>query len=246
MRKRAPGVLYGNTKRFIDVVGAAIGLILSAPILAIACILVKLDGGPVLFRQRRVGRYGSGFDMLKLRTMVPGAHRMESVLSLEHTANGGYGIKGGYPDPRITTVGRWLRLLNIDELPQFLNILRGEMSLVGPRAVPRDESLLYGDKREEVLSVKPGLTGYWQIKRTLSTDYQERIALDCHYVRNRGVRLDAYILMLTPIAMITSDYNSVSKPLPPTSEKILLDEAKIIADVGHMTETRDRSLDVSK
>ncbi|GEM_PF-6739683 len=242
MQSEPQSALYDVTKRFIDIVGAIIGLILSAPILVAACILVKLDGGPLLFRQRRVGRNGSGFDMLKLRTMVPGAHRMELDLSLEHAANGGYGTEGNYEDPRITKVGKWLRLLNIDELPQFINILKGEMSLVGPRAVPHDESLLYGTRREYVLSVKPGLTGYWQIKRTMSTDYAERIDLDCYYVRNRGLLLDLYILVMTPIAMITSDYNSVSKPLPPTAESVLLTEQTVLASVGRLTGAREESL----
>lgn len=210
--------VYDVMKRYGDIIGSVIGLIISAPLSILAIILIKLDGGTILFSQERVGLDDKLFNMLKFRTMVPGAHKLETYMRQEHAANGGYGVAGNYSDPRITKVGAALRLLNIDELPQFINVLKGEMSLIGPRPVPYEESLLYGNKRDEILSVKPGLTGYWQVKRRMSTDYDERVDLDIQYVRNRGLLLDLYIFFLTPITMITSDYNSVTKPLPPLTE----------------------------
>jgi len=206
---------YEFAKRILDVAGALIALIFSAPIFIIASLLIKLDGGPVFFRQVRVGRHGRTFRMLKLRTMVPNAHKMELDLRKNIPENEGYGNVRKFHDPRITLAGRALRFTNLDELPQFINILKGDMSIVGPRPVPLEESYFYGDKRDAVLSVRPGLTGYWQIKRRMSTNYEERIRLDCIYVKKMNLKLDAYILLMTPISMLTSDYNSVTKSLPP-------------------------------
>jgi len=221
-------VLYDFSKRCLDVVGSVAGLLLSAPIFILASFLISLDRGPVFFRQERVGHNGKMFRMLKFRTMIPDAGRMENSLRKLHAANGGYGVVGKYHDPRITRIGSILRRTNLDELPQLLNVLKGEMSLVGPRPVPYEESLFYSDKRDNVLSVRPGLTGYWQIKRRMTTDYSERIALDCYYVKNRNLLLDTRILFTTPIAMLTSDYNSLTKPLPPLDTDIFISEVASI------------------
>lgn len=210
-------------KRALDIIGATIATILFSPILLISAALIKLDGGPVLFIQKRVGQNDRTFGMFKLRTMVPNAHEMESHIRRSHENNGGYGVPGDYADPRVTRIGALLRLLNIDEAPQFFNVLKGDMSLVGPRPVPYEESFLYGECRNEVLSVKPGITGYWQIKRRMHTDYDDRAALDTYYVKNRNTLLDAYIIVLTPISMLTSDYNSVTKPLPPVEGIVIND-----------------------
>lgn len=217
---RSGGSKYEHTKRHMDAIIAALALIISMPILVVATILIKLDGGPVLFKQTRIGRNGKFFEMLKLRTMVPNAHKMESLLKKEHDAQGGYGIEGNYSDHRITKIGAVLRMLNMDELPQLINVIKGEMSLVGPRPVPYDESLLFGRRRKEILSVRPGLTGFWQIKRRMSMDYKERIMLDTFYARRRNLQLDMYIALMTPISMLISDYNSVSKPLPPSVDDV--------------------------
>ena len=215
-------------KRALDVVGAIVALVVFSPVLLVSAVLVKLDGGPVLFVQERVGKNNRRFGVFKLRTMVTNAHEMEPHLRREHATNGGYGVPGEYSDPRVTRIGALLRLLNIDEMPQFLNVLKGDMSLVGPRPVPYGESLLYGDRRGEVFSVKPGITGYWQIKRRMKTNYKERAELDCYYVRNQGTLLDAYILLATPISMLTSDYNSMTKPLPPV-DGVLVSDRKVAA-----------------
>jgi exopolysaccharide production protein ExoY len=219
-------------KRTMDVVGALTALIVFSPILLIAAVLIKLDGGPILFVQQRVGRNGRMFGMLKLRTMVPDAHKMEAFVRRAQSSAGGYGVAGEYSDPRITKVGAVLRLLNMDELPQFVNVLLGDMSLVGPRPVPEEESYLYGNNRDEILSVSPGITGYWQIKRRMDTSYCERVELDSYYVRNRNVLLDAYILIQTPASMLTSDYNSVTKPLPPAADGVLVRQTAVGASVA--------------
>jgi lipopolysaccharide/colanic/teichoic acid biosynthesis glycosyltransferase len=215
---------YDLVKRWLDIIGATAFLIVAAPALILAAIFIRLDGGPVLFRQERMGRNGTTFTLYKLRTMVPGAHRLESNLKQEQSNDGGYGVAGEYCDPRVTRIGALLRLLNVDELPQLLNIIKGDMSLIGPRPVPFLESLLYNSHRDEVLSVRPGLTGYWQVMRRISTLYDERVEMDCYYVRGRSLWLDLYILLRTPLSMLTSDYNSCTKPLPPIADGVVVSE----------------------
>jgi len=216
--------MHDALKRMFDFIGAAIALIIFTPLLMIAALLIKLDGGPILFVQKRVGRNDRPFGMLKLRTMVPDAHKVESRLRMESAENGGYG-NGTYSDPRVTRIGSLLRLLNLDELPQLINVLKGEMSLVGPRPVPHEESFLFGHRREQILSVRPGLTGYWQVKRHAFMSYAERVELDCYYSRHKNLLLDAYIIMMTPISMFKSDYNSLTKPLPPPVDGVLVNQA---------------------
>lgn len=224
MKKHKNDRPYDTLKRLLDIAAALFGLVVVAPILIVAAILIKLDGGPVLFVQDRIGKYGRPFRMLKLRTMVPDAHEMESELREEQFSDGKIFGSESASDPRITRIGALLRLLNIDELPQFWNVLIGDMSMVGPRPVPYLESLIYGRYRPTVLSVRPGLTGYWQVRRRLNTDYMQRVLLDCYYVRNRGLWFDAYIMLITPISMLTSDYNSNTKVLPPDLDQILISE----------------------
>jgi undecaprenyl-phosphate galactose phosphotransferase len=184
-------------KRSIDISLCAIAVILFLPIFMLASMLIKLDGGPVFFTQERVGRGDRLFKMIKFRTMIPDAHETEAELRQTHASQGGYGTQSKYSDPRITGIGHLLRLTNLDELPQLLNILKGDMSLVGPRPVPYEESLLYGNERSAVLSVRPGLTGYWQIKRRMTMSYEQRVQLDSYYVASRSLALDTYILLMT-------------------------------------------------
>lgn len=207
---------YDILKRGIDIIGAIIALILSAPILAVSTLLIRLDGGKAFFVQPRVGLDGETFGMFKLRTMIPDAFKLESIIAREQHTNGGYGVAGEYNDPRITKVGAILRKFNLDELPQFINVLKGDMSFVGPRPLPLPEKPLYGGKLHKAFSSKPGITGYWQVNRRLSTMYDERVEMDCHYAKKRSLLLDVLIFLQTPISMLTSDYNSVSKPIPLT------------------------------
>jgi lipopolysaccharide/colanic/teichoic acid biosynthesis glycosyltransferase len=182
-------------KRALDVAGASLGLLVSAPFLAAAAAAVKLeDRGPVLYRQRRVGKDGGEFDLLKLRTMVVGAERRGA----------GYAVDEG--DPRITRAGRMLRRLSIDELPQLWNVVRGEMSLVGPRPTLAYQVERYTDRQRRRLEVLPGITGWAQIHGRASLPWDERIELDVWYVEHRSFWLDLRILARTPFALFSGTY----------------------------------------
>ena len=185
----------GALNRAADVVGAGVGLALASPLLAVAAVAIKLeDGGPVLYRQRRVGIGGRDFDLLKLRTMVVGA---------EHQ---GAGLAVNRGDARITRVGRLLRRLSLDELPQLWNVVRGEMSLIGPRPTLRYQVDEYTDRQRRRLDVKPGITGWAQVNGRASLAWADRIELDVWYVENRSLWLDLRILARTPLALLGGTY----------------------------------------
>ena len=181
--------------RALDVAGATAGLLLASPLLAAAAAAIKLeDGGPILYRQRRVGRHGREFELLKLRTMVVGAER----------EGAGFAVNAG--DPRITRVGRVLRRLSLDELPQLLNVIRGEMSLIGPRPTLAYQVERYTPRQRRRLEVKPGITGWAQVHGRARLPWDERIELDVWYVENRSPWLDVKILARTPRALFTGTY----------------------------------------
>jgi lipopolysaccharide/colanic/teichoic acid biosynthesis glycosyltransferase len=183
-----------RAKRAIDVVGAAAGLALAAPVLALAACVIKLqDNGPVFFRQVRLGRGEEPFEVLKLRTMTIDAD----------TIRGDGVVEEG--DPRITRVGALLRRTAVDELPQLWHVLRGEMSLVGPRPVPVPHLERYDERQRRRLEVRPGLTGWAQIHGRASLPWPERIELDVWYVENRSLRLDARILARTAGVLLRRD-----------------------------------------
>jgi lipopolysaccharide/colanic/teichoic acid biosynthesis glycosyltransferase len=182
-------------RRVLDVVGAGVGLVLAGPFLAAAAIAVKLeDGGPVLYRQQRIGQNGEEFDLLKLRTMVVGAER----------EGAGWAVDQG--DPRITHVGRVLRRLSLDEVPQLWNVVHGEMSLVGPRPTLAYQVEQYSPRQRRRLEVKPGITGWAQVNGRARLRWADRIELDVWYVENRSVWLDLKILARTPVALFTGTY----------------------------------------
>ena len=157
-----------------DVLGGALGLLVASPALALAALGIKLeDRGPILYRQRRVGLRGEEFELLKLRTMVVGAE----------PKGAGYAVDRG--DPRITRVGRLLRRLSLDELPQLWNVVRGEMSLVGPRPTLRYQVERYTERQRRRLDVKPGITGWAQVHGRAALPWEERIELDVWYVEHR-------------------------------------------------------------
>jgi exopolysaccharide production protein ExoY len=188
-----------SMKRVLDVVGSAVlGLVFLPFILAIV-ILLRREGGPVVFRHRRVGRDGKAFDCLKFRSMVPDADRVLRELLERHPELRAEWLRDHKlrHDPRVTVVGRFLRRTSLDELPQLWNVLRGEMSLVGPRPVVREELLRYGRCAGIYLSARPGVTGLWQVKGRTNTDYRRRVVLDVYYVRRHNVFLDLYILAKT-------------------------------------------------
>ena len=191
--------------RAIDVAGSALGLAVSSPFLAVAALAIKVDdGGPVLYRQRRVGHQGEEFDLLKLRTMVVGAEKQGA----------GWAVNRG--DPRITRAGRLLRRLSLDELPQFWNVLRGDMSLIGPRPTLSYQVEQYTPRQRRRLEVKPGLTGWAQIHGRAALPWDERIELDVWYVENRSPWLDLKILARTPLALFRGTYKGETGGWKPT------------------------------
>ena len=182
-------------RRAFDVAGAMFGLVLTSPLLLLAALAVKFeDRGPVLYRQLRVGKDGSDFELLKLRTMVVGAEQ----LGAGHAVNRG--------DARITKVGRVLRRTSVDELPQLWNVVRGEMSLIGPRPTLRYQIERYTPRQARRLEVRPGITGWAQVHGRAALPWDERIELDVWYVEHRSARLDLKILLKTPFALFGGTY----------------------------------------
>jgi lipopolysaccharide/colanic/teichoic acid biosynthesis glycosyltransferase len=175
-----------NASRALDLVVASLVLAVASPLLALAALLIKLESrGPVFYRQRRVGRGGQPFELWKLRTMVPGAETMGAGI---------YVVEG---DPRITRVGRFLRRFSLDELPNLVNVLRGEMAIVGPRPTVQEQVDRYTERQRRRLEVRPGITGWAQINGRTSLPWPERIELDVWYVEHRSLRLDVRILART-------------------------------------------------
>ncbi len=185
--------------RAFDVAVAGVGLVLASPLLGLAALATKLDGGgPVLYRQMRVGRNGEDFEVLKLRTMVVGAERLGA----------GYAVDKG--DARITRAGRVLRRTSIDELPQLWNILRGDMSVIGPRPTLRYQVEQYDERQRRRLEIRPGLTGWAQVQGRASLPWADRIELDVWYVDHRSPRVDLEILLRTPLALFRGTYRGAT------------------------------------
>jgi Undecaprenyl-phosphate galactose phosphotransferase WbaP len=187
------------TKRLLDIVGAvALGLIFS-PLMLLIIVLTRGEGGSAIYRHRRVGRNGKSFGCLKFRTMIPNADQVLRDLLERDPALKAEWVRDHKlrDDPRVTRLGKFLRRTSLDELPQIWNVLRGEMSLVGPRPVVREELLRYGRNVRVYLATKPGITGLWQVTGRNDTDYRRRVALDTYYVRNQNLLLDLYILVKT-------------------------------------------------
>ena len=182
-------------KRTFDLVGSSFALILTSPLLLVIAVAVKLSSrGPILFRQARAGRHGEAFEMLKFRSMVDGADERKEDLRHLNEAEGVFKIAD---DPRITRVGRLIRQLHVDELPQLINVLRGEMSLVGPRPLPLDEDRRIEGWHRRRLDLSPGITGPWQILGSARIPVREMVKLDYQYVADWSVWNDIRILLLT-------------------------------------------------
>jgi Undecaprenyl-phosphate galactose phosphotransferase WbaP len=186
-------------KRLLDVIGAVVLGMVFAPLMLVIFFLMRKGDGSVIYRHWRVGRGGQMFSCLKFRTMVPNADQvlrdlLESDPELQAEWVRDHKLRH---DPRVTRLGRFLRRTSLDELPQLLNVLRGEMSLVGPRPVIREELLRYGRSVGTYLAAKPGITGLWQVTGRNDTDYRRRVVLDTYYVRNQNLLLDLYILAKT-------------------------------------------------
>jgi lipopolysaccharide/colanic/teichoic acid biosynthesis glycosyltransferase len=194
------GCRRGNPlNRTADIAIAGAAFVLASPVLGLAAIAVKLTSrGPVLYRQTRVGRDGVDFELLKLRTMVVGAE----------TQGAGYAVDRG--DPRITRVGRILRRLSLDELPQLWNVLRGDMSMIGPRPTLRYQVERYTERQRHRLDVKPGITGWAQVHGRAALPWDERIELDVWYVEHRSPWLDLRIVAKTPFALFGGTYKGAT------------------------------------
>jgi lipopolysaccharide/colanic/teichoic acid biosynthesis glycosyltransferase len=190
----------GDTlNRAADVAIAGAALVVASPLLGLAAFAAKLEGrGPVLYRQTRVGKDGVDFELLKLRTMVVGAETMGA----------GYAVDEG--DPRITRVGRVARRLSLDELPQLWNVIRGDMSVIGPRPTLRYQVERYDARQARRLEVKPGITGWAQVHGRAALPWAERIELDIWYVEHRSPRLDLRILVKTPRALFGGTYKGAT------------------------------------
>jgi undecaprenyl-phosphate galactose phosphotransferase len=195
-------------KRGFDVIFSSFAVLITFPLMVLIAIAIKLtDGGSIFFRHSRVGYKGEVFELLKFRSMYPDAEdRLKKILEENPEAreewNRTFKLKN---DPRVTPVGKFLRKTSLDELPQFFNVLKGDMSVVGPRPVVREElDKYYKDKARYYLSVKPGVTGYWQVEgRSDVNNYEERVNMDVWYVQKQSFLLDLKIILKTVWVMLT-------------------------------------------
>jgi lipopolysaccharide/colanic/teichoic acid biosynthesis glycosyltransferase len=182
------------TRRLFDLVVASAALVVTAPVLLAAIVAIRLETpGHPIFRQRRIGKDGRPFDMLKLRTMVAGAESMGSGLAVNEG------------DPRITRVGAFLRRFSIDELPNLVNVLKGDMAIVGPRPTVQVQVAQYTERQRGRLAVKPGLTGWAQVNGRAKLSWAERIELDLWYIEHRSWRLDLEILLRTAKIIVAGE-----------------------------------------
>jgi lipopolysaccharide/colanic/teichoic acid biosynthesis glycosyltransferase len=198
--------LFPIAKRALDIVGAGVGLVLLAPFFLIVALMVRADGGPAFFAHQRVGRGGKLFGCLKFRSMVVDSQaRLEALLANDPTARAEWeATRKLKNDPRITRLGSFLRSTSLDELPQLINVLLGEMSLVGPRPVQEAEiDRYYGASAAHYMAVRPGITGLWQVSGRSETSYESRVALDVSYVSRPSLLADISILLRTPVAVLS-------------------------------------------
>lgn len=196
---------YKLIKRACDIGLSSIGLIALAPVFLIIGIAIKIDSkGPAFFVHKRIGKNGKIINIYKFRTMYEGSENMITKFSKEQLEeyNKNYKLK---EDPRVTKIGKFLRKTSLDELPQILNILKGELSIVGPRPVVSNELEKYGKDKDKFLSIKPGLTGYWQVNGRSLTSYEDRMKMELYYVENRGAWLDIKIFFKTIISVIKKE-----------------------------------------
>jgi lipopolysaccharide/colanic/teichoic acid biosynthesis glycosyltransferase len=187
-------------KRVIDLLGSAVLIVLLCPLLlGLACLVLLVDGAPVIYRRRVIGPRGE-FDAYKFRTMIRDA---DAVLAANANLNDAFTQQFKLrSDPRVTRIGAWLRKYSLDELPQLLNVLKGQMSLVGPRMITSAELQKYVPYEALLLTVKPGITGHWQVEGRQEVSYAERVQMDIYYITNWSLWLDLKILLRTPSKII--------------------------------------------
>lgn len=193
---------YVRIKRLTDIIGALCGILLLSPVMIIVGICIKIDSrGPVFFGHKRLGKYGGFIKVYKFRTMLPNAEELLKQLTPKQKMEFDESFKLEN-DPRVTKLGQFLRKSSLDELPQLLNILKGNMSIVGPRPIIEREIENYGIYGDKLLSVKPGLTGNWQASGRSDTTYDERVRLDMEYIDSRSIWMDLKIICKTFGAVI--------------------------------------------
>lgn len=198
----------GDLKRIVDICLALIAIVILSPILVLCVLAVGLTSpGPILFRHRRVGFQGRHFDCLKFTSMVPdGDKRLDAYLTANPEAMKEWKAKRKLRnDPRITPIGSILRKTSLDELPQLLNVLKGDMSMVGPRPVIDAELVRYSERRSAYLACRPGITGLWQVNGRSSTTYRKRVACDTHYAKNWSFAMDVKIIARTLQVLLESE-----------------------------------------
>jgi len=195
-----------RVKRAMDIAIAGAALLLALPLFLVLALAVRADGGPAFYAHPRVGRFGRLFGCLKFRSMlVDSQARLDALLAADPEARAEWeATRKLRRDPRVTRIGRFLRATSLDELPQLLNVLKGEMSIVGPRPVTEAElDRHYGAAAAHYLSVRPGITGLWQVSGRSETSYDQRVALDVAYVSQPSVLADLRILLRTPVAVLS-------------------------------------------
>lgn len=198
------GIGYLAAKRCLDFLGAMLGILLLIPLFMIVGLLIKLEdkSGPVIFRQKRIGKDGKLFYMYKFRSMVCNAESLKATLVHKNEATGPvFKIRC---DPRVTKVGKFIRKTSIDELPQLINVLKGEMSLVGPRPPLPDEVEHYTPYERQRLNVVPGLTCYWQVSGRSNIGFEDWVALDLKYIRERSLKVDIKLILRTFLVLFGS------------------------------------------
>ena len=196
-------IIYMFVKRFIDILGSIVGIILLSPLFLIVAIAIKVEDpkGKIIFGHKRVGKNGKLFPCLKFRSMFADAEEMKKHFTPAQKKEYAETFKLK-DDPRITKVGKFIRKTSLDELPQLFNILRGDMTIVGPRPIVSDELKYYGEYDKYYMAVKPGLTGLWQVSGRSDTSYDERVELDMEYITTRTTVKDIYIMIMTVFKVI--------------------------------------------
>lgn len=199
--------VYPFVKRGLDLILSLFALILFSPIFLILAIIIKIDSrGPIFYKHKRIGKNGEEIYLYKFRTMhVDAKERLAELLKdpkIKKEWEANFKLEN---DPRITKVGKVLRCLSVDELPQLINILNGDMSIVGPRPVIEEEIDKYQDQKAKFLSVTPGLTGWWACNGRSCTSYEERIQLELYYVDHQSLKLDATVIAKTVLAVLKRD-----------------------------------------
>lgn len=194
---------YFFVKRVFDLVFASVMLVALSPLLLLVTVLIRLTSkGPAIYKHRRVGLYGKPIDVLKFRSMIENADTMTSSFDDERQIEWNENFKV-QDDPRVTKLGLFLRKSSLDELPQLINILRGDMTLIGPRPITAEELERYGEDAERFVSVLPGLTGYWQAYARNDCSYEQRMKMELHYIKNANILWDIQIFFATFIRVAT-------------------------------------------